>query len=163
MRQTQSLGNLAVQRDGSQQDAQRLRGEANGLNPQAPHGLRGAGALDELPGPLDVEPGGDERRADGRIVGELPAHDYHGYSEPPRELMNVDYVEAADGDALDEHGAYVVGELRMLDQLAHALGGVFSIALNPARHHTVKASACTDHSNQSHRLHGIPDKGPVIE
>jgi hypothetical protein len=79
-----------------------------------------------------------EERAAHRIEVGLSSHDdEHGDAQRGRELVDVDDIEAADGNALEHHGPNVRLELAPLNQVDHPPRRVGSVALDVTAHETV--------------------------
>ena len=91
-----------------------------------------------------------ERAADQRQARRPPRDDQHRARERRRERVDVDDVEAAERDAVQQHGAHVAVELRPAHQRRHRRGRVAPVLADPSRDHAVEPRARADRAHQQH-------------
>ena len=129
----QRLGNLAVQRGGIQQRLRLGEIETGALHEHARHRLHRPGALDQRPlAPSSGNPR-QQRLPNGRQIGTAPRHHQHRQPRGRVQRRDIDDVEAAERDPLQEDGVQMSAEARTSRQRREDPGGVGAVFCARAR------------------------------
>ena len=105
----------------------------------------------------------EESTTDGFEVG-TTADDYeNGDAEFLVQRMNVDHVEAADGDSLEHDGTDVPAELTCAHQMDHTPCRIRSVALNVAADDAVEPGACAHGADEQDLTAMVARERPVVE
>jgi hypothetical protein len=94
--------------------------------------------------------GAEEGALDGFEIGRAADDDEDRDGEGLRELVDVDDVEAAHGDALEHDGTDVPAKLASLDELDHFSGRVRAVTADAAAHHSVQSLAGAHGADEQH-------------
>ncbi len=182
--EAQRFGDVPVQSRRCNQSCSRFEGQPRALHEQAlrraakPGTSRAAElerfdvsrALDEPPlarrtadARTSVRSVAEERAFDGVEVGRAPHHDQHGDAERRVERVDVDHVEARDGDALQEDGPDVSAELALIDEVDHAPGRIDAVPAYAAAHDAVEPRPGADGADEQHAAPVSSLERPVVE
>lgn len=143
--------------------------EARPLHEEAGDGFRCAGSFDEPPlasspaYPRFLGSTFEERAADALHVRPPSNDDEHRQLERLVDGMNVDDVEAADGDALKKHGMQVPPKAGGLHDFDQAARRVRTVAANTAGDDAVQSRSRAHRANEEHVAPMLAVERRIIE
>ena len=163
MRRAQGLRQVAVACVPAKYGSRRIRGDTRALNEHATDFFDEARALDEVPFARASAHPCQQRAPDRRKI-RAPSHDHHDRSrEHCGQPVDVHYVEAREGDALQQDRMELGVEARLLDAGGQTCSGVHAVAAHAAGEYAIEALARIDRPDDEHGAAMLGRKRRVVE